>query len=41
MLNFWNLSKETHQEIASRAVIREMNSIESAEEDNDSNDGDD
>ena len=40
MLNFWNLSKETHQEIASRAIIKEMESLENHEEDNDSNDGD-
>ena len=37
MLNFWNLSKETHQEIASRAIIKEMESLENQEEDNDSN----
>ena len=40
VLNFWNLSKETHQEIASRAIIKEMESLENHEEDNDSNDGD-
>ena len=40
VLNFWNLSKETHQEIASRAIIKEMESMENHEEDNDSNDGD-
>ena len=37
VLNFWNLSKETHQEIASRAIIKEMESLENQEEDNDSN----
>ena len=43
VLNFWNLSSETHQEIAIRAMTKEMISIENAEEDNDndSNDGDD
>ena len=41
ILNFWNLSKETHQEIASRAINREMDLMESVGEDNDSNDGDD
>ena len=41
ILNFWNLSSETHKEIAIRALTREMVSMENAEEDNDSNDGDD
>ena len=41
ILNFWNLSKETHQEIASRAINREMDLMESVGEDNDSDDGDD
>ena len=43
VLNFWNLSAETHQQIACRAMTKEMISIENVEEDNDidTNDGDD
>ena len=41
VLNFCNLSSETHKEIAKRALSKEMNSMENVEEDNDSNDGDD
>ena len=37
VLNFWNLSSETHLEIAKRASLREMNSMESIAVDNESN----
>ena len=43
VLNFWNLEAETHQQIACRAMTKEMITIENVEEDNDNdtNDGDD